>query len=200
MKAIRILVLGLILISIFSIRAFADNGVQYDVKEVDGYKVGLAFPGGMAQMGHNMVNIQIADSQGQMVGNAKVTIVAELYADSGSSSSGGGMNMNMGGSSAASSSTAEKPMQTMTLDMMPAQQAGQYQGELTLDQAGHWMLTVNSLINNQQKSVEFTEEISKGGPNMLVISIFAIVIVGIIAAAAITRRRSAKKAVQEGAK
>jgi hypothetical protein len=199
LKAIRILVLGLILISIFSIRAFADSGVNYDVKEVDGYKIGLAFPGGMAQMGHNMVNMQIIDSQGQMVDNAKVTIVAELYADSGSSS-GGGMNMNMGGSSATSSSTPEKPMQTMTLDMMPAQQAGQYQGELTLDQAGHWMLTVNSLINNQQKSVEFTEEISKGGPNMLVISIFAIVIVGIIAAAAITRRRSAKKAVPEGAK
>jgi predicted pyridoxine 5'-phosphate oxidase superfamily flavin-nucleotide-binding protein len=135
-----------------------------------------------------------------MVGNAKVTIVAELYADSGSSSSGGGMNMNMGGSSATSSSTPEKPMQTMTLDMMPAQQAGQYQGELTLDQPGHWMLTVNSLINNQPASVEFTQEISKGGPNMLVISIFAIVIVGIIAAAAITRRRSAKKAVAEGAK
>jgi hypothetical protein len=191
-------VLGLILVLAFSSRILADGSPQYDVKDIDGYQVGISFATGTAQMGQNTVNIRINDRQGQPVTNAKVSVIAELYADSGSTSSSGGMNMNMGGSSSNSPSTPEKPMKTMNVDMMAGQPAGYYQGDLNLDEADHWMLTVNSMINNQPKTVEFTEEISKGGPNMLVISVFAIVIVGIIAAAVITKKKSAKKAVAGG--
>ena len=196
-KGIRILLLGAALLLPFASHAFADSGSPYVQQAADGQTVTLTYTSGSAKMGDNKISIHITDAQGKPVASAKVSIVADMYPEASGSSSGGGMDMG-GSSSPAATKYADTPMQTMKADMMAGQISGDYEGDLTLDEAGHWMITVNSTVNQQTTSVEFTEDIAKSGPNWAVLSIFFGAIVAIIGVAAITMKKRAKVPVTEG--
>ena len=68
--------------------------------------------------------------------------------------------------------------------------------QVDLEEAGHWMITVVSTVNQQERSVEFTQEVSKSGPNWVVLSGFFGAMLAIIVVAAITRKKRVKVAAE----
>ena len=194
-KVIRILLFGVALLLPFANHAFADSGSPYVQQTTDGQTVTLTFTAGSAKMGDNKISIHITDAQGKPVANAQVAVIAEMYPEVSSSSNGGGMNMGQSNSPAASTA-AQTPMQTMKADMMAGKVIGDYEGDLNLDEAGHWMITVNSMLNQKLMTVEFTQEVPKSGPNWAVLSMFFGAIVVIIGVAAIARRKRVKVAAE----
>jgi hypothetical protein len=191
LKIISILILSIILLLSSASPVQADAGeARHEEKEVDGYKVKLTFVEGDVQIGHNELNIQINDPQGQLVTNAGVTIIAELYNEipTGVTSTGNsGMNM---GSDENGTSPPEKPMMTVKADLVAGTNAGEYEGEVELEETGHWMITAVVRLQQQEKSVEFVVDLQKSGPNWYVLSGFFGVIVVIIVVGVLKKRKS----------
>jgi hypothetical protein len=186
LRIISILILSMILLLSSASQVLADTGeARHEEKEVDGYKVKLTFVEGDVQMGHNKLNIQINDPQGQLVTNAGVTIIAELYKEiptDATSTVNDGMNM---GSAKDSTSPPEKPIKTVKADLMVGTNTGEYEGEVELEESGHWMITAVVRLQQQEKSIEFVVDLQKSGPNWYVLSgffglIVAFIVVGVL--------------------
>ncbi|MBM2831138.1 MAG: hypothetical protein HW414_190, partial [Dehalococcoidia bacterium] len=166
MKVVRILLLGLVLLLPSATHVLADSGARYQEKEIDGHMVRLIFGVDTVQLGHNQISIHIKDGEGKPVADARVTVIAELYEETSSGSSSGGHSMDMGQSSSTETSPIARTLvRIMKAEMTAGKESGEYEGELNLDKAGHWMIMVNSVVNQQERSVEFAQEVSKSGPN-----------------------------------
>jgi len=201
LRVISILILSLILILSIANPVLADAGeARHEEQKVDGYDVKLTFVEGDVQMGHNEISIQINDPQGQPVTNASVTVIAELYGESPTdttSTGNGGMNM---GSAENSASPAEKPIETTKVKLKAGPTAGEYEGEVDLSQAGHWMITAVIKLQQMEKSVEFEVELKKSGPNWYVLSGFFGIIVAFIVGGVLTKRKTNSVPVAEAAR
>lgn len=203
LRVTGIIVLALTLLMSFSNHVVADSGARFEEQEVDGYKVKLALPKGGAQIGHNKLNIQLSDAQGQPVGDAEVTVIAELYKEVSEKKPGGGMDM---GSKSdkdkgkdAKKAAREAPIRTAEAEIEAGHEKGEYEGEVKLEETGHWMIKVVSRIEgrNEPLTFEFETEVSQKGPNWFVLSGFLGIIVAVIATAAVTRKKSTNAPVAE---
>ncbi len=197
-RIIKILVLSLILVLSFANPVLADAGeARHEVKEVDGYKVKLTFVEGDVQLGHNKLNIESKDTQGQVVGDATVTVIAELYRETSENSAKDMDKHSSGKTSAQKDTSIEAPIRTVKAEMKAGQKIGEYEGAVDLEEAGHWMIKVVFLIQSQEKVAEFVVDVH-GAPNSWVIlGSFLGIIVGIITVAAITRKKPANIPVLE---
>lgn len=195
-KLVKVLILPLVLALSITNPVLADAGeVPHEEKTVDGYKVELSFAEGEVQFGHNKLHVKISDPQGQLVTNAVVTVIAELYEEvpaGATSAGGGGMNM---GSPDNGTGDAPKPIKTVKEELTAGTDAGEYEGEVDLSQSGHWMITTVFKTQQQEKSVEFEIEVQKGGPNWYVLSGFFGVILAFIVGGIITAKRKSAKAL-----
>ncbi len=198
MRIISILILSMILLLSSASQVLADAGeARHEEKEVDGYKVKLTFVEGDVQLGHNKLNIQINDPQGQLVTNALVSVIAELYEEipTGATSTGNsGMNMD---SDETGTSPPGKPIKTVKADLMAGTNTGEYEGEVELEETGHWMITAIFRLQQQEKSVEFEVDLQKSGPNWYVLSGFFGLIVAFIVIGVLTKRKSTNVPVPE---
>jgi len=197
-RIINILALSLILVLSIAHPVLADaDEARHEVKEVDGYKLKLTFVEGDVQLGHNKLNIEIKDTQAQVVGNTTVTVIAELYRETSENSAKDMDKHSSGKTSAQQDTSIETPIRTVKAEMEAGQKIGEYEGEVELEEAGHWMIKVVFLIQSQERVAEFQVDVH-GAPNGWVIlwpswGINA----GIISAAAITRRKSVNTPVLE---
>lgn len=201
MRVISILILSLTLILLIANPVLADAGeARHEEKEVDGYKVKLTFVEGDVQIGHNEINIQVNDPQGQLVTNASVTVIAELYEESPTDTTGAGNGgMDMGGAQN-SAGPAEKPIETTKVELKAGPTAGEFEGEVDLSEAGHWMITAVIKLEQMEKSVEFEVELKKSGPNWYVLSGFFGLILAFVIGGLITKRKSNSVPVVEEVK
>lgn len=199
--AVKIMLLGFILLLPFSNRALADSGARFEEKAVDGYKVRLAVASGGAQVGHNKLNIQISDAQGAPINNASITVIAEYFKEAVTSTSDHGMGTATE-KKGDQSVPAQVAVRTVKVVFKAGHEAGEYEGEIELDEAGHWMIKVVFLQQQQEKSAAFEVEVnaSKSGPNWFVLMGFAGIIAVLITTAALTRNRNTKKPVPEEVK
>ncbi len=191
-RLINILALSLILVLSIANPVLADAGeASREVKDVDGYKVKLTFVEGDVQLGHNKLNIEIKDTQGQVVGDATVTVIAELYRETSENSAKDMDKHSSAKTSAQKGTSIEAPIRTVKAAMKAVQKIGEYEGEVELEETGHWMIKVVFLIQSQEKVAEFVADVH-GAPNgWVILSSFLGINVGIISVAAITRRKSA---------
>ncbi len=178
--------------------AVADSGARFEEKQVDGYKVILSFDAGEAKVGHNKLSIRLSNERGQPVGDASITIIAETYKKAATTPShGAGMDMENMNNTNSIGTPGETPIRTVKVEMKAGHEIGEYEGEVELDEAGHWMIKVNSLVTQQERAVTFSVDVSKKGPNWLVLGGFFGAIVTFVTVAAVTRRKPAKAAVTE---
>ncbi len=201
LTAIKIMLLGFIVLMPFSNRALADSGARFEEKAVDGYKVRLGTASGGAQVGHNKLNVQISDAQGAPISNASITVIAEYFKEAATSASDHGMGTGTE-KKGDQSVPAQVAARTVKVVFKAGHEAGEYEGEVELDEAGHWMVKVVFLQQQQEKSAAFEVEVnaSKSGPNWFVLTGFAGIIAVLIAAAAVTKNRNTKKPVPEEVK
>lgn len=203
LRVTGIILLALTLLMSFTNQTAADSGARAEEQEVDGYKVSLVLPKGGAQIGHNKLNIQLSDAKGQPVGDAEVTVVAELYKEAGAKKPGGGMDMgsknDKSKAKVSPKAPREAPIRSVEAEIEAGHEKGEYEGEVKLQETGHWMIKVVSRIEgrNEPLTFEFETEVSKRGPNWYVLSGFLGINVAVIAAAAITRKKSTNAPVAE---
>ncbi len=197
-RAIGLLVTGLSLSLLLASNALADGGEpRHEVKAVDGYEIEMTYVAGDLELGHNQLIIQIKNQQGQLVEGARVNVVAERYEEVKTASSGhGGMDMGGQGSNAAESAAELKLVDTVNAEMKPGPQAGQYEGEIALDHAGHWMITVKALIQGREKTVSFAADVHADTSKQMIIWLFVGVNLGVIAVAGILKPKSAGTQLQ----
>ncbi len=198
-RAMRIMVTGFIMLLLSGNHAFADSNVRSQEQIVDGYKVTLTFDEGKAKVGHNKLNIRLNNEQGQPVSSASVTVIAEFYKKSASNSSNhaAGMDMSDMKSNNPVSEPAESPVRIVKAEMTAGHETGEYEGEIELNEAGHWMIKVISQVKQQEKSAAFAVDVSNKGPNWLVLGGFMGGIAAFITVAMITRRKPAKAPMTE---
>lgn len=70
--------------------------------------------------------------------------------------------------------------------------AGEYEGQVSFTGEGQWLVKVNLLAQGHSQAAEFTVDVVKRGPNWYVLGGFLSVNMGVIAAAAIMKQRTAK--------
>lgn len=200
LTAIKIMLLGFIVLMPFSNRAMADSGARFEEKAVDGYRVKLGLASGGAQVGHNKLNIQIIDAKGAPINDTSITVIAEYFKEAVTSTSDHGMGMGTEGKDT-KSTPAEVAIRTVKAVFKAGHEAGEYEGEVELDEAGHWMVKV-VFLQQQEKSAAFEVEVSapKSGPNWFVLMGFAGIIAVLITTAAVTKSRNTKKPVPEEVK
>ena len=192
MKFISIIIFTVIFLLSSASPVLADGGeARHEVKEVDGYQVTLTFMDGDVQLGHNELSIEIMDPQAQLVADATVTVIAELYPETASNSAMGMDAQSSEKTSAPPDTSTEAPMETVELEMKSGQKQGEYEGELALEEPGKWMIKVVFLIQSQEKVAEFEVDLQPKTNHLGILWGFLGITVGIISVAAITRRKSA---------
>lgn len=192
MRIISILILSIVLLLSSASPVLADAGeARHEVKEVDGYKVELTFVEGDMQLGHNKLNIEIKDTQGQAVGDATVTIIAELYRETSENSAKDMDKHSSGKTSAQKDTSVEAPIRSVKAEMKAGQKIGGYEGEVELEETGHWRIKVVFLIQSQEKVAEFPVDVHGAVNSWVILGSFLGIIVGIITVAAITRKKPA---------
>lgn len=198
MRIISLLLLPLILLLSLTSQISADAGQgRFDIQEVDGYKVKLAFVDGDVKVGNNNIHVVIQDAQAQPINGINVNVVAEHYAQSsGSASSSSGGGMNMGGSGPTNSTSVTAPNKTVMAVMKPGMETGAYDSVIELAEGGHWMIKVSFPVPQGQKTADFDFDV-KSGSNSFIIWIFAGISALIIVGAVIARRNRRKKVVVE---
>ncbi|OIP89605.1 MAG: hypothetical protein CO013_02795 [Syntrophobacterales bacterium CG_4_8_14_3_um_filter_58_8] len=87
----------------------------------------------------------------------------------------------------------------VTAALAAGHEIGEYAGEAETAEAGQWVIKVMFAVPQQERSVAFMVDVKKGGPNWPVLWGFLVVNVGIIAIAAMTRKKSVSSLVQEEA-
>lgn len=191
MRTISILIFSIVLLlsSASSVLASGGSGSS-EVKEVDGYMVELTLVEGDAQIGHNKLSIEIKDAQGEVVDDATVTVVAELYSETSNNGTGGMGGMNMGGTTGTEEDTsAEAPIRTASAEMEAGHNIGEYEGEIELAEAGHWMVKVVFLIQSHERVAEFTVEVAGAPRGWVILGAFLGINIGIITVAVIIGKK-----------
>jgi hypothetical protein len=190
-----ILAISLIIFLSIANLALADGGPHEEVSKVDGYNVKLNFVEGNPQVGQNKLKVEIKDVLDKPVDNSTVTVIAELYkttagtSTQGSGHSSGGMDMGEKKDTTTENTSEEILVRTVKADLMPGMEIGKYEGEINLEETGHWMVQVKFLILSRERVAEFPIDIY-GAPNSLgILAPFLIINVVIIGVAAITRKK-----------
>ena len=187
-RVINLLVLSLILVLSIVNPVLADGGPHEEVNKVDGYRVKLIFVEGDVLLGRNKLKIEIKDVFDQAVGNATVTVIAELYPET-SENSAKDMNVGMGNASAQKDTSTNASIRTVQAEMKAGQIIGEYEGEVNLEETGRWMIQVGFLILSRKRVAEFPMDLY-GVPNSwIILGSFLAINVGIIALAASKRRK-----------
>lgn len=182
--------------------AQADGENDGFVQTVNGYQVTLMFAEHPA-VGENQVHIQLHDETDMPVSNATVQVaLAPLEAEhdeqaashenmSGmetnaeSSDHAGMAGMDMGESTATHGEIRAVPLQA-------AHEDGEYAGEIHVEKAGEWVISVHLIIQGEAMEVDFPVTV-KTKSNMGILAGFAGVNVLILIAAAIFKSKSAAK-------
>ena len=194
-KFINILALSAMLVLLSAGPIFADGGPHEEVSKVGGYEVKLVFVAGNAQIGSNELKAVIIDALGKPVGNATVKVVAELFSEkSGDERTG----MDMGKTTTAGTEqNTQTPIRVAEAEMMPGEMDGEYEGDLILEEAGHWMIQIEFLILSRQRVAEFPIEVN-GKPNSLgILGAFIGINTAIIIVAGATRKKHSNKLLLE---
>lgn len=200
-RLISIIALSVAMLFSFANPILADGGPHEEVSKVDGYRVKLSFTDGAAQVGSNKLKIEIKDVLNQPVSNSKVTVTAELYkaAATSSNSSGHGMDMGEKKSPTPEVTPKETLARTVKTEMMAGSNPGEYDGEMNLEETGHWMIQVEFLILSRERVAEFPIEVY-GKPNTLgILGSFLGINVIIITVAAVIRKKGGNVPVLEEA-
>lgn len=202
MRIISILIFSIILLLASASSVLADGGgADSEAKEVDGYMVALAFIEGDARVGNNKISVEIEDAQGEAVDNARVKVIAELYAETSEHSDKDTGGMDMGETSTPEEDTsAEEPIHTVTADMEAGHNMGEYEGELELEEDGHWMVKVVFLVGSQERVAEFTVDISGTPSGWAILLPFLGINAVVITVAAIIKIKRSKIPAAEGTK
>jgi len=78
-----------------------------------------------------------------------------------------------------------------SVTLEPAEESGEYQGELHLDKSGEWMFNIHFTVNGETKTVELPFEVArKLGINYTVLAGFFGINATVVSAAAISKRKS----------
>lgn len=183
---------------------FADGGEGGTEQEVNGYHITLIFAEPI-KVGENQFHIQITDTTGLPVPNAKVEVSAmptegmematEVPSVGVMSSNSSGMDMGTEEPATGVMKPNEPAAdvhgeENITVMLEPTAETGEYAGELHFDASGEWMFNVHFTVNGETTEVDFPVEIARAlGLNYAVlIAFFAINAVAIIVAAALKRK------------
>lgn len=150
---------------------FASEGGNEIKKEVDGIKVELSFIKEPVKTGNNELMIKLHNDKDEPISDAKVKVTADM--DRKSEMSG----------------THMQKFNPIIIELESSHEKGQYMGKIDLSDAGKWKLTADIITGGQKKNIDFELDVVKGGPNWGVIIAFLVVISGIIALAAIKKRK-----------
>ena len=83
------------------------------------------------------------------------------------------------------------PVEAVTVMLEPDHESGEYAGEISFPEAGHWMLTVHLSIDGENLEADFPVEVTGGSPSISILAGFASLNAVLIGVAAFTRRKPA---------
>lgn len=217
MKNVRSLTGGLaitLLVLMLPGSALASPGDQGTTITVGGYQVSLTFVE-PAQAGTNSIHVTILDEMGMPVSNAQVEIRGMPVNETDEHEENmqptepdmGGMEgmdppaptavptESMHGVESShgvdESTNDNQHEETVTAILEPGHESGEYGGEITFSNTGHWMLTVHFSIDGETLEADFPVEVTGGSPSGGILAGFAGLNAVLIGVAAITRRKPA---------
>lgn len=216
MKTFRKLFNGwaiIMLIMMLPVSVLASPGDGGQTVSVGGYLVSLAFAE-PPKTGLNTIHVTVLDEMGMPIRLALVEIRAlpveetdeheenmghnepdsahtepSQVTESGhgeeAADSGNGDESGHGGEEAAGDNAGE----TVKTVLMPEHDAGEYAGEITFLNTGHWMLTVHFSIDEEIFEADFPVKVTGNSPSGVILAGFASLNAVLIGVAAITRRK-----------
>jgi hypothetical protein len=92
---------------------------------------------------------------------------------------------------AAEETDDEHEIEAVTAILVAEHGSGEYAGQITFSNTGHWMLTVQISIDGESLEAEFPVEVTGGSPSGGILAGFAGLNAALIGVAAITRRKPA---------
>ncbi len=165
-----------------------------------------------AQMGHTTILVRLRNWEGKWVTDAEVHLramgadahsdgKANPHSDTAAETDHAGMDMgghgesNPGAPSEHEAGAHDRPntaghTEDASLVLRPTGNVGEYVGELNFDKAGEWLLNVRFTVDDQVEQEAHFNVTVAGEPAWLVLTIFGGLNAGIIATAAVLRRKS----------
>ncbi len=191
--------------------AFADGGEDGYVATANGYQIELVFKE-PAKIGENEFHVQIMDAMGMPAPEVEVEVTA-MPAESMSAHEEGASVESSGADSISGMDMAtETPSNEMDMSghdepatdghdgqpimimLEPALEAGEYTGEISLDESGLWTFNAHFTINGEMTEVEFPVDVIKTSQNYGILAGFFSVNASMIAAAAFLNKRKSLSA------
>lgn len=152
-------------------------------KEVDGLTVELSFGPEHAKTGNNPLIVKLHNVKGEPVSNSQVRVMVSMP-----------MNANKPTSTSShSTSDMGSKADPLKMELKAGREAGEYEGEVNFSNEGEWLVKVSLANAGQQKEVDFTVDVDavQSRPNWAILGGFVGVIVAVVVAAGVMKRKSA---------
>lgn len=157
---------------------FANEDMQGQVKEVNGYQIELAFMANPVVVGKNQIMIRLKDSAMTPVDGAMVKTSAKMDES---------MKMD---------SSAMSNQKAIMLDLMKnpdATKKGEYMADIQFPYDGKWIVDASVQVGSATLPATFVVEVGKSGPNMIIVGAFIALIALVMVIAAVNKARGKKE-------
>ena len=176
-KLARIILIAKMLLATV-LGTFATEDIKGQVKEVNGYRIELAFMANPVVVGKNQIMVRLEDSTMTPIDGAMIKTSAKMDES---------MKMD---------SSAMSNQKAIVLDLMKnpdATKKGEYMADMQFPYDGKWIVDASVQVGSATLPATFVVEVGKSGPNMIIVGAFIALIALVMVIAAVNKARGKKE-------